>query len=220
LREEQAFGNDDQKNTPVEHLLWENFPLPVWEDKDGNILVQDGVRPPWWDHNRGIVIQDFSSVELNYKIKTGCMTGRDVLQHVGTNIFRQFHPSVWVDSCIRTIKKHPAYYNNKPCLVTDTRFPNEVEGVQMAGGKVIRLTRVVNPNDTHPSETALDRENFDWRKFDAVIDNHKMGIPQELEMTYQLLREWKVLKDIHHNVRYKAAFEIEKTHKFVAANSS
>jgi hypothetical protein len=90
----------------------------------------------------------------------------------------------------------------------------------MAGGKVIRLTRVVNPNDTHPSETALDRENFDWRKFDAVIDNHKMGIPQELEMTYQLLREWKVLKDIPHNVRYQAAFEIEKTHKFVAANSS
>jgi hypothetical protein len=61
LREEQAFGNDDQKNTLVEHLLWENFPVARLGGQR-RYCARDpyGFRPPWWDHNRGIVIQDFS----------------------------------------------------------------------------------------------------------------------------------------------------------------
>ena len=55
-------------------------------------------------------------------------------------------------------------------IVPDVRFPNEVEAIKQAGGAVIRLERSTL-NDGHESETALDKENFDWGNFDFVIDN-------------------------------------------------
>jgi hypothetical protein len=77
-------------------------------------------------------------------------------------------------------------------LFTDCRFPNEVEGVQSAGGKVIRFTR--NPfEDDHHSETALDEDKFDWKKFDWVLDNKEMTISEQNEAIYNKLVEWEFI---------------------------
>jgi hypothetical protein len=114
------------------------------------------------------------------------MTAREVLQYVGTNIFRRMYNNVWVDATIRRIEQE----NTELAVITDCRFPNEVEGVQKAGGKVVKLTRNPSPEDSHASETALDKDQYDWSKFDAVIDNAEMTISEQNEALYNVLIEW------------------------------
>jgi len=115
------------------------------------------------------------------------MTAREVMQYVGTDFFRQIYPQVWVESTIRKIKKE----SPKLAVVVDCRFPNEVQGIQESGGKVIRLSRdISNGADKHPSETALDS----YAGFDAVIDNEKMSIGEQNESLYNHLSEWGFVK--------------------------
>ena len=117
----------------------------------------------------------------------GDMTAREVMQFVGTDFFRGLYPNVWADATIRRVVAEGSAF----AVITDCRFPNEVEAVQQAGGKVIRLTRNGNGSDSHASETALDRENFDWCRFDAIIENENMDIRVSNEAVYSKLLEWK-----------------------------
>lgn len=97
----------------------------------------------------------------------GPMTAREVLQYVGTDLFRKMYGGVWVDALMRKIESD----NSDIAIVSDVRFPNEVEGIQKTGGKVVRFTR--SPlEDSHDSETALD--SYDG--FDFTIDNENMDI--------------------------------------------
>jgi hypothetical protein len=120
---------------------------------------------------------------------SGPMTGREVLQYVGTNIFRYMYPNVWVDATIRRIQ------NERPevAIVSDLRFPNEVEGIQKAGGKVIRFKRApFSGQDEHPSETALD--DYPENRYDLVVDNTKMSITEQNQYIYDRLIDWEYLK--------------------------
>tara|TARA_Y100001978_G_C23650049_1_gene412921 strand:- start:747 stop:1301 length:555 start_codon:yes stop_codon:yes gene_type:complete len=111
------------------------------------------------------------------------MTAREVMQYVGTDFFRRIYPNVWVDSTIRKIKKDKSFLS----VVVDCRFPNEIEGIRQAGGKVVRLTRnIFGDEDLHPSETALDK----YDEFDYVIDNQSMSISQQNEALYNKLVDW------------------------------
>ena len=74
-------------------------------------------------------------------------------------------------------------------IVPDVRFENEVEAIQKAGGKVIRLTRKPH-EDVHPSETALDS----YENFDVVIDNQNFDINETNIKVMEVLREWGWLK--------------------------
>ena len=117
----------------------------------------------------------------------GHMTAREVMQFVGTDFFRKLYPNVWADATIRRVMAEGSAF----VIVTDCRFPNEVDAVHQSGGKVIRLTRNGNDPDNHASETALDKANFDWNQFDAVIDNENLDMRQSNEAVYNQLREWK-----------------------------
>tara|TARA_Y100001937_G_C7090360_1_gene317388 strand:+ start:503 stop:1291 length:789 start_codon:yes stop_codon:yes gene_type:complete len=111
------------------------------------------------------------------------MTAREVLQYIGTDIFRCIKQNVWVESTIRKIQ------SDSPDLavIVDCRFPNEVEGIQDAGGKVIRLSRnMFGDQDQHRSETALDN----CKTFDCVIDNQDMNVQKQNEAVYNQLFEW------------------------------
>jgi len=111
------------------------------------------------------------------------MSAREVMQYVGTDFFRRIYPNVWVDSTVRRIRAD----NPKLAVIVDCRFPNEVEGVQVAGGKVIRLTRdIFNGSDTHASEIALD--SYDG--FDCTIDNQDMSVEEQNIKIYNQLSEW------------------------------
>lgn len=86
------------------------------------------------------------------------MTVRDMLQKLGTDAIRDgLHPNAWVNALM-------AEYRWQNWVVTDCRFPNEAKAVKDNGGVVIRIERPgVGPVNSHPSETALDNWNFDYK---------------------------------------------------------
>ena len=114
-------------------------------------------------------------------------TPRFLLQFIGTNLFRnQLHPEIWVNSLMNEYK---LYKETKPFvnstlkdeeypnwIITDMRFPNELEAVKNKGGISIRVNRFEQISESvkvhgigvpHPSETALDSATFDY-----TIDNN------------------------------------------------
>lgn len=132
----------------------------------------------------------------NTSIRNKKMTAREVMQYVGTDIFRRMYPNVWVDATIRKIKQEGCLM----ALICDCRFPNEVEGVKNAGGKVIRLTKNSEDTDAHSSEIALDEENYDWSNFDSVIDNSSFTISEQNKAVYETLKgfgwlDYDILED-------------------------
>jgi hypothetical protein len=233
LEEWQAFGTNEQKNTTVDHLLWENFPVPAYDQQGGGVFIGhpngwrikphpscatvqplpfmtfqeyngpeyigDGIHPFW---KAGEVVNKLPEADPDeawhdgerLRRRRGPMTAREVLQYWGTEIFRKAYSQVWADACIRRIRKSGC----RVAVITDCRFPNEVEAIQKAGGKVIKLTKVVFPDDRHPSETALDAEVFDQNRFDAILDNSSMTIQEQCEALYVLMRRWGYVS--HKNV--------------------
>lgn len=181
LETHQCYGTDDDKNTKTS-LLWENMPGVTIEKTPQDVVDKEvaGRLGKYYEKILGGMVYH----------PPGPMTAREVLQFVGTEIFRKMSYNVWVDATIRKIQAD----NPKLAIVTDCRFPNEVEGIQNAGGKVIRFTRgPFAGQDEHASETALDEANFDWSKFDAVIDNKDMDIDTQNEHVFNLLREWGIV---------------------------
>ena len=91
---------------------------------------------------------------------------RNLLQDIGTNCFRdRIHPDFWVKVCERDTLK-PLLAQGENIVISDCRFPNEAECIRANGGTMVRITRIgYNPEkvDMHPSETALDRWDFDYQ---------------------------------------------------------
>lgn len=181
LTHEQCYGSDDDKNT-LTHLLWEDMPGVVT-----NI-------PPNFDLSEtddisgrlGKYYQKHHITGVIYHAP-GRMSAREVLQFVGTEVFRKMYQNVWVDATLRRIREEGSLY----AIICDVRFPNEVLGVNEAGGKTLRLTRCINDGkDPHPSETALDPQNFDWTHFTGIVDNATMSINEQNAATLELLSQW------------------------------
>jgi len=116
------------------------------------------------------------------------LTAREVMQIVGTEMFRTMQNDVWAAATIRKIQKE----NLALALIADCRFPNEVEAVQAAGGVVIKLTRNLY-NSNHASETALDPENYDQKNFNLVIDNSALDIEEQNYILYTFLQDKGIL---------------------------
>jgi hypothetical protein len=116
------------------------------------------------------------------------LSAREVMQIVGTDIFRSMQKNVWSDATIRKIEKDKCSL----AIVADCRFPNEVEAIKNAGGFVIKLTR--NPhNSNHESEIALDEINFDHNQFDMVLDNTSISIEKQNIILLQFLKHKGIL---------------------------
>ena len=128
----------------------------------------------WWTNRLGIVI-----------------TPRWVLQNWGTEVCRNgFHDDIWIASLENKLRN-----STDDVVISDCRFPNEIQAIKAAGGRVVRVVRGPEPewynaavsqnrgpngNSTwalsgrqleqlgvHESETA-------WvgTKFDVVLDNN------------------------------------------------
>ena len=114
------------------------------------------------------------------------MTAREFLQFFGTDICRKIKPDVWTSTCIARIKAS----QTELAIVPDCRFPNEVEAIREAGGKVIRLTR--SPySDPHASENALTN---DYEGFDCIIDNKNLDMHESNIAILNALKDWEWLK--------------------------
>jgi hypothetical protein len=111
------------------------------------------------------------------------LTPRLLMQLLGTDAGRKIlHPNIWVNALFSKFTPlNPELAQSMgnvldytKCtfpswVITDVRFPNEVESIQSRGGIVIRINRgkqITKPQ--HLSETALD----DYGNFDYVIDNN------------------------------------------------
>jgi len=96
-----------------------------------------------------------------------------LLQWWGTEYRRNyFGTNYWVDRLFASI---PA--NLDIAMVSDTRFPNEADGIKQRGGYTVNVQRLREdgtqyyssdrPVD-HPSETALDGYNWDFRLLNSA----------------------------------------------------
>ena len=98
-------------------------------------------------------------------------TIRDVLQILGTELLREgFNNNIHVAATLGSIKE------NENVIITDTRFPNELEAVKKREGITIRVNRNfegkwIDKQEwdlhtkgivPHESETALDNAEFDY----------------------------------------------------------
>lgn len=141
-------------------------------------------------------------------------TPRTLLQLIGTDCGRNIlHPNIWINALFADYKPSKPHrgggkmtlqtsagtyypqaeregYKYPNWIITDVRFPNEIESIVEKGGIVIR---VVNPRktstDTHYSETALDN----YHDFQKVIIND--GTIEDLVVKVrELLIYYKILK--------------------------
>jgi len=74
----------------------------------------------------------------------------------------------WVKKAMEAIDDMTEGDFPRVVVVTDTRFPNEVEALKKRGALLWRIRRPAKETsvrDLHPSETALD----DYRDWDAIL---------------------------------------------------
>ena len=122
--------------------------------------------------------------KVNKKSPKGEMSAREFMQFFGTEVMRKMHDDVWANACLNKILKE----GSDLAIIADVRFPNEVEAITKAGGKVLRLERNVH-EDNHDSETALDADNYDHDNFWHVLDNREIGIGETITEVRSLLEK-------------------------------
>lgn len=118
-------------------------------------------------------------VENGYAARN--MTVRDFLQKLGTEAMREgLHTNVWVNALFADYKEKwvntgdsvegdgVSFKKEYPnWLITDMRFPNEMQAVELREGITIRVVRQDMHSleamiTAHTSETALDDAEFDY----------------------------------------------------------
>ena len=116
------------------------------------------------------------------------LTARQAMEIIGTKIFRALKTNVWVDATINKIKKE----NVDLAIISDCRFPNEVEAVKNSGGLNIRLD--LDPFHANSiSENSLDQNVYDWSNFDIIIKNSKMTIEEKNKEILRFLYDYNIL---------------------------
>ena len=116
------------------------------------------------------------------------LTAREAMEIIGTKIFRALKTNVWADATINKIKKE----NVDLAIISDCRFPNEVEAVKNSGGINIRLD--LDPFHSNSiSENSLDQYVYDWSNFDIIIKNSKMTIEEKNKEILRFLYDYNIL---------------------------
>ena len=151
ISEGLLWGDDNAKNIATEYK-WINMPARMF------------VGP--------IAVRRLSAIKSGQEF----LTVRDVLQIVGTELGRDvWGVDVWVKSMERLMLKSTADY----FLVTDVRFPNEVDVLHRNGGKLWLVKgRGVVSGDAHATENSIDGCTPD-----LIIDNSPGVSPEFLGAT-------------------------------------
>jgi hypothetical protein len=183
-------------------------PVEMFEDQEFKKL---DMSPEWWkkDINWGI-----EKLHGEHVMKDIPMTYREFLQKLGTEAMRDgLHTNVWVNALFadykpltsvsfgimnlgastsqmeKMSKTIPIEYPN--WIITDMRFPNEMEAVKERKGITIRVVRnqirTGNLILEHPSETALDDSEFDYE----IVND--AGIPELIEKVREILVIEKII---------------------------
>jgi hypothetical protein len=133
------------------------------------------------------------------------MTYRDLLQKLGTEAMRNgLHENVWVNALFSDYNREWVSIGDNTAsedafldkiypnwIITDTRFPNELEAAKALNGITIKVIRDSGNTigTTHASETALD----DYTEWDYIVDNN--GSFEELKtQVFSILEKESLLK--------------------------
>ena len=133
------------------------------------------------------------------------LTPRLVLQRWGTEVARKsFHDDIWIASLENKLRS-----TQDDVVITDCRFPNEIQSIKNAGGNVIRVVRGPEPEwyklaehvnsgapnnfwsgaelakfNIHTSETA-----WAGTEFDHILDNNLDGLDNLYEQITRLVQD-------------------------------
>lgn len=106
------------------------------------------------------VVDEYWSSVLGMKI-----TPRWILQNFGTDCIRKhFNDNIWIYSLTNKINK----IRNEKIIITDCRFPNEIEMVRKNSGTIVEIQRVL------PDWYSVARE---WN----TSDKSGLEIPEDLQ---------------------------------------
>lgn len=165
---ECCWGTDTQKNTPLHHLLWENIPTEL--------------RPKFYKEFDGQSGESYEASRFPI-IKSGPMTGREIMQIFGTEICRRLYGDCWARGTYSKIKSE-AY---ELSLVADARFPNEISMGNTVQAITVRLGRHVL-QDNHASELALD--DFPRENYTLYVDNSNLTLQEQCEHMDPYIDKW------------------------------
>lgn len=115
--------------------------------------------------------------------------GRELLQRVGTDMFRKFNPDYWVNEVKELVKVLAEYDLCDYVIITDARFPNEIDTFLQDGFQTlaIRLHRDFKSKldenlQHHESETALD--NYEMNDYYLSGDIEKLPFEVATAISY------------------------------------
>ena len=162
LSEKQCYGTDDEKNSET-HIKWSDVGWSL---------------PP---RTKG-------EYKKNGKLEK-FMTGREFMQHFGTNICRKVKDDCWLKACMNAVVADGAAL----AIITDARFPNEIDIAKEYGAKTIRFNREEFPDEKHSSETALD--GYKPSQYDLFIENSDITIHEKNELLLAGVKEWGMFPD-------------------------
>jgi hypothetical protein len=154
-----------------------------------NIVLKCFVPPDW-----KLKLEDLTK-EKNKNLVCPCgKTVRELLQLVGTDLFRNIYENVWVNCFAQSIFNIQKLFPGTIIINSDCRFPNELEFLNSVNAIVIRLLR--NPTkDAHVSETALDAKTQEYltfknagaNTFTCCIDNRNMNLKELKQNVFSIL---------------------------------
>ncbi len=156
LTSEQCYEDNEDRDSIVPHIKWDTLPLSIRKGHD--------------------VFETFPNG------REGNMTAREVLQIFGTEMVRSMYHDAWAKGTYNIVQREQL----KLAIITDGRFPNEMDIGKEFGAKSVRLLRDVMEGDEHISETALDG----YSAFDVVLDNREMGVKEQNEAFQPYLKDW------------------------------
>lgn len=106
-------------------------------------------------------------------------TPRHAMQTLGTEWGRELMGErFWVNAFMNSAQLY------KNVVVSDVRFPNEVEAIHNLGGQVFRIIRpsLGNMGDNHPSETLIDNLDVDGELINNAVSVTEFQ--QELDLFF------------------------------------
>lgn len=192
LKKEHCYGSEEEKNLPTDYL-WDDVPPflrwkfgtdPILKEMSKNSAISEEMRLYYYHAISTLAEEEPHRYPEPEGLRTGPMSGREVMQIFGTDLIRETFGNVWAAATIRRIKRN----GKSLSVITDNRFPNEIEAVlHHPNGFIIRLTRSpFGCQDLHPSEAALD--SYNWNKDRCfVLDNSNLNMEEQKSAVIPIL---------------------------------
>jgi hypothetical protein len=129
------------------------------------VAFADPIREALYKLDPKIRLGESSGVSLSHavdnmgweEVKKLSPDTRELLQRLGTEVGRSmFGEDFWVKQAMKKAQEH------EKVVITDVRYPNELEAILKASGAVWRVIKNdVGAVNRHASETALDHYQFE-----------------------------------------------------------